>query len=102
MLALMTCSTYTIRPTIPGERLSVTFTLILSLIAFKFAIGDSLPLVPYLTYLDRYIIMSFLFCSTIAIENVLAGKYFVNESDKWSDIPTEEYGARDVWTKNCG
>ena len=37
----------------PGNRLQLGFTLVLTSITFKFVVNQSLPKIPYLTYLVR-------------------------------------------------
>lgn len=84
-MALLTATTWSINPTISGERIAATFTLLLSLIAFKFAIAQHMPLVPYLTYLDQYMIMAFLSIVSVAIENAVCAQI---SDDPWQDQPT--------------
>lgn len=42
-----------------GERLAFVVTLILSIVAFQFTINDSLPIVSFLTFFDKYILCMF-------------------------------------------
>jgi hypothetical protein len=62
-----------------GGRLSVTYTLVLTSVAFKFVVSGSLPQIPYQTWLDIYVLTSFVILFLIALENVLvaviAGRY---------------------------
>ena len=44
-------------------------TLLLTSVAFKFLVSDSLPKVPYATLLDRYLNTGFLFLASIMFEN---------------------------------
>lgn len=44
-----------------ADRLSVTLTLVLTSVAFKYMVAQELPKISYLTLLDKYILMSFFF-----------------------------------------
>ncbi|KAJ9447657.1 hypothetical protein DIPPA_25678 [Diplonema papillatum] len=50
-----------------GERLSSTFALLLSLIAFKFSVSDKLPKVAYMTRFDLYMHGSFALLGVLAL-----------------------------------
>eukprot|EP01084_Bolivina_argentea_P264359 447785_1 len=53
-----------------GERLGLLITLILTSVAFSIVIQDKLPNVAYLTFIDKYILMSYLFLILVMIESV--------------------------------
>jgi len=44
-----------------GERLSVSVTLLLTAVSFKFVLADSLPQVGYQTLMDKYVLNAFFF-----------------------------------------
>eukprot|EP00039_Didymoeca_costata_P017135 m.314769 g.314769 ORF g.314769 m.314769 type:complete len:675 (+) comp16496_c1_seq2:1590-3614(+) len=69
LLVILSVTSWSISPNIVGERLAVTLTLVLSVIAFKFAIAGMLPKVPYLTKLDEYLILTFAMITIVAFEN---------------------------------
>ena len=54
-----------------GDRLSVSLTLLLTAVAYKFIVASSLPQVSYLTALDTQVLICFGFLVISAIENVL-------------------------------
>ena len=54
-----------------ADRLSVTLTLMLTAVAYKFIVASSLPQVSYLTSLDTYVLVCFLFMLLISVENVV-------------------------------
>lgn len=54
-----------------GDRLSVSLTLLLTAVAYKFIVATSLPQVSYLTALDVQVLLCFAFLVVSAIENVL-------------------------------
>lgn len=53
------------------ERLTITLTLMLTLVALKFVVTQYLPTTSYLTYMDKYILNSFFYVSMTAGQNVL-------------------------------
>lgn len=86
LMSVLSLTTWSINPTIAGERLAATFTLLLSLIAFKFAIAQHIPLVPYLTYLDSYMCLAFLAMVMVALQNAICAQL---PDDPWDDTPTD-------------
>jgi hypothetical protein len=42
-----------------ADRLSVNLTLLLTAMAFKFVLSDTLPPTPYLTTMERYVLWTF-------------------------------------------
>jgi len=62
-----------------SSRFQITLTLLLSQIAFNFAVGESLPKVSYSTSLDYYFLANYLFLCFSALENIavyIIGKKF--------------------------
>jgi len=59
---IVCCSvvSYVLPPQDLADRLSVSLTLLLTMIAFKFIIADKLPPISYLTLLDGYILLCFM------------------------------------------
>ncbi|XP_013387103.1 uncharacterized protein LOC106156405 isoform X2 [Lingula anatina] len=51
-------ATFSVEYNLPQNRLQLSFTLVLTAVAFKFVINQSLPRVSYLTYLDKYLLGS--------------------------------------------
>lgn len=54
-----------------SSRLQITLTLLLTLVALKYVIAQYLPTTSYLTYLDVYMLLSFVWVSVISGQNVL-------------------------------
>jgi len=52
-----------------GERLNLAVMIVLTLVAFQHTIFSKLPNIPYLTFMDKYILLSFLFVSTVLLES---------------------------------
>ena len=61
-----------------ADRLSVTLTCMLTSVAFKFVIMQSLPIASYLTFLDKYVLMSFICLGLVTIQCFIA---------RWIDEP---------------
>lgn len=51
-----------------APQLSVALSALLTLIAFLFVIASSLPRVPYLTYIDAFFLITFLFAFLVLVE----------------------------------
>jgi len=54
-----------------GDRLGISFTGLLTVVAYQFIIGDTLPHLPYLTFMDALINYSFVMMALTVVENVL-------------------------------
>ena len=61
-------------PEDPGNRLQICTALALTVVAFQFAVTDRLPRVNYLTALDTYFILAFVFIALSVMESILAYK----------------------------
>ena len=55
-----------------ADRLSVSFTSVLTVVAFDFVTSDTLPKLPYPTLLDRLLTVSYIFLALTVLENVIA------------------------------
>lgn len=69
LIVLMSWTVFWIDPSNGGSQISVAVTSILTLIAYRFAIGADVPRLPYLTRLDAFILISsiLVFCSLIEV-----------------------------------
>jgi hypothetical protein len=54
-----------------SNRMSITMTLLLTIVAFKFVVGTYVPPTPYLTLLDKYVISAFLLMGAVILENFI-------------------------------
>ncbi|XP_028408118.1 uncharacterized protein LOC114530711 [Dendronephthya gigantea] len=73
IMSLTFCS-FSVDVDSPEDRLSVTLTLLLTSVAFKFVVSQSLPNVSYLTCLDQYVISCMIIQCIIAVLNAIGGK----------------------------
>ena len=55
-----------------GERLNLIITLVLTAVAFSYVVFDNLPNVPYLTYMDKYILSGYTFLVCTMVEAALS------------------------------
>eukprot|EP00735_Rhodelphis_limneticus_P003548 TRINITY_DN15034_c0_g1::TRINITY_DN15034_c0_g1_i1::g.25023::m.25023 TRINITY_DN15034_c0_g1::TRINITY_DN15034_c0_g1_i1::g.25023 ORF type:complete len:651 (-),score=81.83,sp/O70212/5HT3A_CAVPO/23.83/2e-07,Neur_chan_LBD/PF02931.18/1.1e-05,Neur_chan_memb/PF02932.11/9.3,Neur_chan_memb/PF02932.11/0.81,MDFI/PF15316.1/6 TRINITY_DN15034_c0_g1_i1:113-2065(-) len=70
-----------------ADRLNVLLTLILTCIAFKFMVSDCLPVIAYMTVLDKYVLISFFFLYLMAFENFMIAHYLneICDTDYYGD-----------------
>ena len=54
-----------------ADRCSITVTLLLAQVAFKYVVSDKLPNIDYLTYIDQYVFLCFLVAFFIIILQTL-------------------------------
>ena len=64
-----------------ADRLSVSVTMVLTSVAFKLHLATLLPALSYLTALDYFVIVSFVFGVLVALENIVAQKFWTKEQD---------------------
>lgn len=74
-----------------ADRLSVSLTILLTTVAFKLQIGDSLPQISYLTLIDEFILSSIAYVIFVVLSNALVSElsdefdayYFMGFSAAW-------------------
>jgi hypothetical protein len=76
LIMTLALTIFSISYTAVNSRLQTAYTLLLSSISFKWVINRSLPAVSYLTYLDKYSIISVIFLSAISIWFSLIGSFY--------------------------
>ena len=72
LLVSLTGCVFVLPPEEVGDRLSVSLTLLLTVVAYKLVVASSLPAVAYLTWLDRYSLAALLMLVVTVAENALA------------------------------
>ena len=75
VLTSLTGLTWAVPPTDVADRLSVSLTLVLTAVAYKLTVAANIPQVAYLTLLDKFVSLCFIFMVTVAVENSLVGVY---------------------------
>ena len=71
LILAMSWVVFWIDPTESGTQISVAITTMLTLIAYRFAIGTALPKVSYLTRLDYFILISTVLVYATLVEVVV-------------------------------
>merc|ERR1712232_436044 len=72
-----------------SDRLSIDMTLVLVSVAFKLTAAGEIPKVPYLTWLDKYLLVSFIFLAFITCEHVVAASEYFKARDECDTITHE-------------
>ena len=67
---------YFIEPTAISDRLGFTVSIVFTQIALKYTISTRVPLIPYLSYLDKVMLISLLIAVLTAIENAVVYIYY--------------------------
>lgn len=67
------------------DRMSITLTLILSVVAFKFVISEQLT-TPATTFLDAYTLVSFVILCLVAVQNAVASSFSAEDADELRDF----------------
>ena len=93
LIVAMSWAVFWIDPKEAGTNISVSVTAMLTLIAYRFAVGNSLPDISYLTRLDYFILGStiIVFCSLVQVvlTNTLVNKGELERArklDRWSRL----------------
>jgi hypothetical protein len=84
----MTLLSFSILPDDIAGRLGFNMTILLTAVAFKFVIADSMPKVAYFTFLDQYILLNYCLLFLCMIENAAFGTAIVHFD---SDPQIERY-----------
>ncbi|XP_070187244.1 cys-loop ligand-gated ion channel-like isoform X2 [Littorina saxatilis] len=71
MVTFLICSlsfaTFSVDKQYPQNRLQLSFTLMLTSVAFKSVVNQSLPRISYLTYMDKYLLASMIMLSAVCV-----------------------------------
>ena len=63
-------------------RLTTSIVALLSLIAYNFVFSDDIPKLDYLTALDKYILLSYVFCSIPTFMSILFSRFILKNQKK--------------------
>jgi len=73
-----------------GERLNLAVTILLTLVAFQHTVFAKLPNIPYLTFMHKYIIISFIFVCTVILESsfvpIVSGHDYETDEQNGNDF----------------
>ncbi len=70
-LIILSWMVFFIRPQDLESRLTISIVVFLSLIAYNFVVSDDLPKIGYLTFMDRFILVSYIFAGIPTIQTVM-------------------------------
>ncbi|XP_052237328.1 cys-loop ligand-gated ion channel-like isoform X2 [Dreissena polymorpha] len=92
MITFLICSlsfaTFSVDKKLPQNRLQLAFTLVLTAVAFKSVVNSSLPRISYLTYMDKYLLVSMVMLSAVCAWHALVTRLLYNRAfaDKIENI----------------
>lgn len=72
MIVVMSGSSFCIPPEQIQDRLSASLTLVLAAVAYKYNVVQTVPHIGYLTFMDWYVLMCYLFLFFVVVENCAA------------------------------
>ncbi|MEM7008578.1 MAG: hypothetical protein AAF462_05515 [Thermodesulfobacteriota bacterium] len=91
LIVLMSLVVLFIDPNHTGPKLSIAITAILTLIAYRFLLGNLLPKISYLTHMDYFIFGSMFLVFAVLVETSIVARYMsqkreqeANNLDYWS------------------
>ena len=79
LIVMMSWLVFWIDPSMGGEQISVAITSMLTLIAYRFAVGSEVPRLPYLTDLDAFILVSSMLVFLALVEVVITSMLYFKE-----------------------
>ena len=85
-LLLISWSVFWINPKDLESRVTVSIVCLLSLIAYNFVIDNDLPKLGYLTFMDRFILISYIFSGIPTIQTIITRYLFDNGKKELSLI----------------
>ncbi|KAL5110739.1 Gamma-aminobutyric acid receptor subunit gamma-3 [Taenia crassiceps] len=86
MISGLSFATFAVSPDKAELRLRLSFTLILTSVTFKYVITQSLPRISYLTYMDKYVLMSLAILCVISIWHAVIAILPINVMSPFDDI----------------
>lgn len=110
MFLIVGCSfvTYSIPRNDPGTRMSYEVTLLLTSVAYKFALASKIPEIPYLSFLDIYLLvcLSMLTFSVFMhyFLGILSNSQSINQTLSADDqiLADKTAESLDLWWHSCG
>jgi hypothetical protein len=94
LILLISYTTYWVNTKDLESRVTISIVCLLSLIAYNFIIDEDLPKLGYLTFMDNFILLSYVFAGLPTIQSVFS-KYFLennkNETSKYLDSYAKIY-----------
>ena len=73
LITALTFGSFTVEADLPGDRIQISLTLLLTSVAFKYYAQQFVPTVSYFTLLDKYILSCMVFQFIITLHNIVGG-----------------------------
>lgn len=90
MITFLICSlafaTFSVDKKLPQNRLQLSFTLVLTAVAFKSVVNSSLPRISYLTYMDKYLLVSMVMLSAVCTWHAIVTRLDETRADRVENI----------------
>nr|KAG5692699.1 hypothetical protein BaRGS_008562 [Batillaria attramentaria] len=91
LICSLSLCTFAVERTLPQNRLQLSFTLVLTGIAFKFVVNQALPKISYLTVLDKYILGSMVMMHVVSVWHAIVTRFDHNKEladdlDEWAFV----------------
>lgn len=71
LICTLAFATFSVEKKLPQNRLQLSFTLVLTAVAFKSVVNSSLPRISYLTYMDKYLLAAMIMLSAVCVWHAL-------------------------------
>jgi len=95
LIVFMSLIVLFIEPSHVGPRFSIAITAILTLIAYRFLLGNLLPKISYLTHMDYFLFGSMFLVFAVLVETSIVARFVSMEKTK--EAKTLDYWARGVF-----
>jgi len=69
----LTFASFTLEADLPGDRVQISLTLLLTSVAFKYYVQQFVPTVSYFTLIDKYILYCMVFQFFMTVHNMIGG-----------------------------
>lgn len=86
LIVLMSLVVLFIDPNHIGPKLSISITAILTLIAYRFLLGNLLPKISYLTHMDYFIFGSMFLVFAVLVETSIVARYMSQDKEQKASI----------------
>jgi len=85
-ITLMAFATYSVHPSLPQNRLQLSFTLLLTAVTFKWVVNRCLPTISYLTSLDKYVLGSMVMLCCVCAWHALVSALPAESRKYWDNV----------------
>ncbi|XP_021369969.1 uncharacterized protein LOC110461026 isoform X3 [Mizuhopecten yessoensis] len=79
LICSLAFTTFSVNNNLPQNRLQLSFTLVLTAVAFKSAVNSSLPRISYLTYMDKYLLIAMVMLTAVCVWHAIVSTLATQE-----------------------